>query len=381
MKLPDVIVVGAGVIGLACAWRLAQAGLRVTLFEARSPGAGASGAALGSLIPASVLRDGPIPELQRESLGSFEGFCREVERESGASTQFDRCGRFEVFGSEGRAVEARREVERAPARLGWATAPVQAIVSSSEVAGVVPGVVAPHGGLWCAATAQVDPTSLLAALRGACLHRSVVIETESPVEGLRVEDGRVVGVRCKGLPRDAGRVLVTAGACRPVFDAILHSAAPVSPARGVAILLRLPGTSGRAIIRRKSIYVMRRDDDHVVVGATTSHQDHFDAAADDDSVRELREGVVEFLPSMARAELIEAWAGLRPSSATLRPYIGSVPDLPGLVVATGHYKMGIALAPLTAELITHEIIQGVPARDLRALAPRSGLEVSVDERS
>ncbi|MGE3166269.1 MAG: NAD(P)/FAD-dependent oxidoreductase [Planctomycetota bacterium] len=369
--MPDVIVVGAGVIGLACSWRLAQGGQRVLLLEAKRPGAGASGAALGSLIPASVLRDGPVPALQRESLARFEAFCREVEAVSGRATEFNRCGRLEIFGSPGRAVEARREVERAPSRLSWAPSPVQSVITPDAIAAVAPGVVAPHGGLWCAATAQVEPRSLLAALHEACVRAGVEVECGAPVDGLLIEHDRVIGVRQGDRRRVSRHVLAAAGACQPAFDERLARAAPVTPAKGVALLLRVRPLRCRAVVRSRSIYVMPRDASHVAVGATTEHQSHFEAEADELSIRQLRDGATEFWPLLRDSELVEAWVGLRPSSRSLCPYLGAVPGLPGLWVAMGHYKMGITLAPITAESLAHEIIHGTPLRDLSAFAPLS----------
>lgn len=374
---PSVVVVGAGVIGLSCAWRLAEAGCSVRLFDQAQPGAGATGASLGALIPASVLRDAPVSRLQRESLGLFAAYCEDIERASGATHLYERCHRLELFTSEGRRVEAQREQERALGRLPWFEGQdessgtfVQQVLTAEEAARVVPGVRAELGGLYCRASAQVDPARLVAALRVACEKAGVAVETDARVERLHTEHDQVRGVVQAGRVIPADRVVAATGVPLAGLDPLVEACAPVEPAKGQAILLRCVAAAPTCVVRRKSIYVMNRGPEHVVVGSTTEHAAGFDDRVTPEAVEKLRHGAAQFLPELTDATLVRSWAGLRPSSVDLHPYLGPVPGVPNLLVARGHYKIGIALAPITAEILTDFVVNGSSPRDLSAFRPR-----------
>lgn len=367
---PDVIVVGGGVIGLSCAWRLAQGGLSVELVEAERCGGGSTHAALGALVPSVSTRRNALTALQRASLQIYPDFCAELEEYS-ADALYERRGRLELLRTAGRRENADHEVART--RDLWDDVngePPQEVISASELAALEPQLRhVEHGAIHCRITAQVHVDALVAALRQACSNAGVRIVEQTPVLDVAVENGRVHGVRVGDGLRPGGRVLLTAGAHVATLPTVTESTL-TEPARGQSLTFRVERPLFDRLVRYGAVYLLRRDAHTVVVGATTEHEAGFDRRATEEAGRLLRDGAIDLFPDLAAAEVNEHRVGLRPSSVDLRPYLGPVTAVDGLFVAAGHYKIGIAMAPISASVLAQVLLTGTCEHDLAPFAPR-----------
>lgn len=372
----EIIVTGAGVIGLTCAWRLAQAGLKVTLLERGKCGGGATGASLGALMPPTSTRKGPLQRVHRQSLWTFEAFADELGEVSGIEVGFERRGRLEVLHDDQRRRMAAKEAE--VAREEWPAlgdGPVMEVIGPEAARELEPAVtVSEFGALLCRATGQVGVDRLVAALRAAGERAGVTILEDREVTGIDIAEGRVRGVRCSGEAIPAPAVLAAAGAWTSQLCPELARHAPVRPVKGQAILLQ-PQTDEPLfdrMIKRRKIYLLRQPGPEVLLGSTTEPEAGFDQRVSAEGVADLTAGAVELMPSLSDAAVVRMWAGLRPEGADHWPLIGVVPEVEGLFVAAGHYKTGLGLAPLTGCVLVDLITTGSTEFDVSPFYPGRG---------
>jgi glycine oxidase len=331
----DVAVAGGGPIGLASAWRAAQRGIRVAVVDAGAPAAW--DVAAGMLAPASEAQFGEdaLAGLGLRSAERFAAFCAEL-----GDTGLRRHGTLAVArdGDEAEALERmlafRRGLGLAVERLrpSQARRLEPALAPTVRLALDVPG------------DTSVDPRRLVAALRVACARAGVtllagevtgLLHDGERAAGLRLADGRTVG---------AGQVLLATGA-RAVSDEV-----PVRPVRGQVLRLRDPRGPGlvERTIRGTDAYLVPRDDGRYVLGATMEERGH-GLAPTAGGAYELLRDMSEIVPGVLELELEEIRVGLRPATPDNLPAIGPGAT-PGLVWATGHFRNGILLTPLTADL-------------------------------
>lgn len=339
-------VVGAGVIGLACAWRAAAAGRQVTVFDP-APGSGASWVAGGMLAPVTEAWPGEeaLLELGVESVRRWPGFAAGL---GGAGLRTD--GTVVVATGAGDRAELDDLAEHL-ARLGR---PVERL-TGRELRRLEPAVGPDvRGGLSVPDDLAVDNRELLGALRDAAGAAGVRFVGRA-VRDVLDDGSRVTGVRfADGAEQPADVVLVAAGA----HSAALHPALEglVRPVKGEILrLAHRPGAfppprrTVRALVDGRPVYAVPRDGGGLVVGATRS-ETGFGTEVTVGGVRDLLRDAERVLPGIAEYALVETSAGLRPGSPDNLPLIGAVgPD--GLLVATGHGRNGILLAPLTADLV------------------------------
>jgi len=379
MGRADVVVVGGGVIGLGCAWRLAQRGLSIALVERGEPGCGASGASLGVLMPAPADRLGPTHDAQRTSVGAYPRFVEELQEVSDIDVGYMRCGHLELFANQRQRDRASNWIAQADA---WPTvnglAPVE-LLDAKQIAESEPlAGSAPFGGLLCRATAQVRIERLIAALCEACRRAGVAIMTGRAVQEIDIEGDRVCGVRRAGERIRGDQVLVAAGAWTSHLSPLLERSAPVKPIRGEAMHLCLQGTAANGpIIKRGTTYIIRAGDGELIVGATTDDAtepvinqtagDRVRVAAA--GISKLIERALALSPRLVDATVDSTWAGLRPKSLTGSSIMGFVPGARGLSVATGHYKIGVCMTPVAADAMAGLITGQSSAIDLSPFAP------------
>ena len=319
----DAVFVGGGAIGLACAWRAAERGLDVCVLERDGAGSGASRVAAGILAPDSESEPGhePFVPLARRSLELYPDFVESL----GADVGFWPCGMLAVALDADEAAVLRRE----PGFTSWLT--------SSECRSLEPGLspLVAGGGL-SEHEASVDPRRLVAALAAKVTVREGVEVASVTRESVTTTTGETMS---------AGRVVVTAGAWSG------FAGAPVRPVKGQVVRLRgeLPA---QRMIRTERVYVVPRRNGEVVVGATVEERG-FDTSVTAGAVHELLREGYRVLPELAELELVDATAGLRPGSPDNGPLLGESED--GVLVATGHYRNGILLAPLTAQRVADEL--------------------------
>jgi len=359
---PDVVVVGGGVIGLAIAWRLAAAGGAVTVVDP-APGRGASWAAAGMLAPVTEASYGEqsLLALDLDSAGRYPRFVAELEELTGATIGYRTTGTLAVAADTGdRAVLT--ELHAFQSRLG-----LQAEVLTGRECRSLEPMLAPsiRGGLFVAGDHQVDNRRLSAALLTA-LERSGGRLRRERVGSVLVERDRVSGVRLAGGERvDAPTVVLAAGCWSGTLGGLPEDVLPpVRPVKGQILRLRGLGRprpflhhSVRALVAGGHVYVVPRLDGEVVVGATVEEMG-FDTTVTAGAVYELLRDARTALPGLSELELVESHAGLRPGSPDNAPMLGPT-ALPGLVVATGHYRNGILLTPVTADVISAYVATGV----------------------
>lgn len=351
------VVVGGGIVGLACAWELRQRGLRVALIERGRPARESTWAAAG-IIAAHHYGAGPGPlfDLLRRSLAAYPGFLEEV----GA----DAVG----WSADGILAVARTEedVAELKSRVAWLTAnayPAE-VLMPWELRRLEPSCTGPvEVAALFPADAALDPRLLASGLEQAVRSADVEILTESPVESIQVSDNRTTGVRLSDGAIAAPAVVLAAGAwCAALAPGFRL---PVRPCKGQMCAVR--AEEPRRAINFPEGVIVSRADGRVALGATQEDVG-FDAHIDADAIRQVHGDAAALVPGLSGAEILETWMGFRPQSADGFPVIGPTP-VEGLVVATGHFTKGIALAPVTAELVADLVCDGQLDPLLRPFGP------------
>jgi glycine oxidase len=352
----DAVVVGGGVIGLGIAWRATHAGMTVTVVD-EAPGRGASWAAAGMLAPVTELHYGEdeLLALNLASAARWPGFAAEVEEASGQPVGYRPGGTLAVArdADDNAALE---DLYRFQLRCGLDVQRLRSRECRQLEPGLHPSI---RGGVLAAGDHQVDNRALVLALLGAC-ERAGVRMLAGRVAELATQDDRVTGVvLAGGEARSAGTVVLAAGCWSGGLGGLAAEALPpVRPVKGQLLYLRGPADqplcSGN--VRGLEVYVVPRGDGRVVVGATVEEQG-FDTRVTAGSVHDLLRAAMELLPDVAELELLETVVGLRPGSPDNAPMLGPAgPE--GLVVATGHYRNGILLTPVTADAVAELLATG-----------------------
>ena len=359
-KSYDAVVVGAGVIGLACAWRAAQRGLSVAVVDGEAPGSGASRVAAGMLAPLGEASWGEeaLLELNLASARLYPDFAAELAEASGAAVGYRRCGALHVALDRDEAEELRRR-HRLHLSLGldarW--------LRPRECRGIEPGLAtAVAGGVHARDEGEVDPGSLVAALVRALEHGGVELVAGDEAAEALLDGDRIAGVRtASGRELRAGATVLATGwwsGRAPWLPP--HARPPVRPVKGQILTLR--GDPRRplceGIVATQWVYVVPRADGRVAVGATVEERGA-DMTVTAGGVHELLREAYRVLPDIAELELGGAFAGLRPTTPDNAPVIGAG-ALDGLVLATGHFRNGVLLAPVTAEAVAATLAGEAP---------------------
>jgi glycine oxidase len=355
VQAADVIVVGGGVIGLSVAWRAARSGLRVTVLERDRAGGGTTHHAAGMLAPVSEAHPTEREVLEQgiASARLYPEFIAELRSDTPLDPGYATCGTLLVARDPDeaealdRAIALRHELGlTAHRRLGSRARRLEpALVPALRLAAELPD---DHA---------VDPRLLAAALADAFVRRGGALREGAEVAELETDAGRVRGVRLvSGEVLPAGRVVIAAGVWSPDLAAV-----DVHPVKGQILRLRDPRGPGLVtrVIRGERCYLVPRGDGRYVLGAT-SEERGFDRSVTAGGVLELLRECAELVPGIDELELEEASAGLRPATPDHAPLIGPGP-VDRLLLATGHYRGGVLLAPLTAELVIGHL-SGVAAR-------------------
>jgi len=356
----DAIFVGGGAIGLSCAWRAAQRGARVAVLERDEPPAGASRVAAGMLAPVGELAFGE-PELLEMTLASarlYPGFVAELEAASGKTTGYARQGALHIALDRDEAAQLRR-VHDLQRSLGLEAEWLTPRRCRQLEPGLTPSF---NGGVHAPGESAIDPRALIAALLaalagvgtgGAGARGQAEVRTGTEVVAGLFEGKRLAGVRtAAGEELRAGSVVLANGAWSGRAGWLPeHARPPVRPVKGQVVELRTRDDSPpcERIVASERVYLVPRPDGRLIVGATVEEQG-FDTAVTAGGVHELLREAYRLLPDVAEMELVDSIAGLRPGTPDNLPLVGPG-AIEGLVLATGHYRNGILLAPLTAEAI------------------------------
>ncbi len=355
----DLVVVGAGAIGLSCAWRCAQAGMSVLVLERDAPGTGASGVAAGMLAPVTEASFGEeaLLRLNVEARAQWPAFAAELEELTALPTGYTESGALVVAADRDDAEELRR-LHAFQVELGLDAEWLAPRAARRREPGLSPRIA---GAIHAPQDGHADPGAVLRALTVALEAAGGELRTGAEVTGIETAGGRVGGVHtADGEGFAAGAVLVAAGAWSAEGGlATEASAPPIRPVKGQLLELRVRRgyrPPARHVVRSPRCYLVTRGDGSVVLGATQEEQG-FDTAVTADGVHRLLEAAWEILPDVGELELVRARAGLRPGTPDNAPAIG--PGEPhGLLWATGHYRNGVMLAPFTARAIVQLLADG-----------------------
>ncbi len=366
MSSYDVIVIGGGIIGSSIAFELAGANLRVLLLDSEQPGQQASRAAAGMLSPGPHLpSDPPLVPFAQWSLSLYPEFVAALEPASEKTAAFARDGAIELFLSA--TAEADRDAALAQNRRLGLRAEVQnlpALRASERLIGP-----AARAALWLPDEGTVDPRLLMDALLAAARNCGVEVRSRCVASELLLDGRRCAGVLVGGEKVAAAHVVVAAGCFSAAFLGAsgLSRFAPTRPVRGQMAALRAAGSRLRRVLRSRHGYLVPRPDGRIIVGSTLEEAG-FDNRATSEGIRKLLDAAAEICPELAAAEVIQTWAGLRPGSPDDLPILGPT-DVKGLLIATGHYRNGILLAPATAKLLRDWIVGSQPAFDTAIFSP------------
>jgi len=374
----DVVIVGGGIIGGSIAFDLAQRNLRVALLDRQELMHEASWAAAGMLSPAPDCPAAiPAIPLGRASLALYPKFIDSVEDASGLRTGHRMGGAVEVI-CHG---DAERELSTLVALhhgLGLACEPLPldearkmepALGREARVAAFLPD------------ECSVEPRALASAVLAAAASAGAALRPGVEVISLALD-----GKKCAGVKTSSGEIIhaaqvVLAAGCwsSQISDAAPY--APTVPMRGQMAALRHTGTPLQHVLRSKRGYLVPRglESPQTVVVGSTMENAGYEKRITSGGLEKILSAANELVPELAQAEIIETWSGLRPGTPDQLPILGPV-DFDGLVFATGHYRNGILLAPVTAKLIGEWITDRRTSLDWEAFSPlrfsRAGADTS-----
>lgn len=365
-KGTDVIIIGAGIIGSAAAWRLAQAGLKVVVYDPNAPGTGASQAALG-VLGFHWRSDMPEPfnELCRLSRSYFPEVVQELQEITGLPIYFKAGGQISIALDDQELLELEEMYGANVSRRIPVEKP-----SPAEVKMLAPGLREDlKEVLFFPEDAWVDNTALNLAfvkaseLSGASYQRGAVQSCE------RVGD-RAIGVRVAGRLVEARYVVLAAGCWSGQIDNVPEI--PVYPVRGQALMIS--GQPIQRIVMSPRGYIVPKGKDQTMIGATVEKAG-FNDNTTLGGLAEISSAAVQMAPFIARSEFLGAWSGLRPGTPDNLPLIGPFKEMPGLISATGHFRNGILFAPATASMVTAAILGETPPLPLAPFLPDRRFEI------
>ncbi|WP_330468123.1 glycine oxidase ThiO [Streptomyces longwoodensis] len=372
-RTSDVLVVGGGIIGLVTAWRAAQRGFTTAVLDPE-PGGGAAQVAAGMLAAVTELHHGEqtLLALNLASAHRYPDFAAELTDLTGHDLGYRRSGTLAVaLDADDRA--HLRELHALQRESGLASEWLSGRECRRLEPMLAPGV---RGGLRVDGDHQVDPRRLAAALVAACERAGVTFHREW-AERLTVVRERAAGaVTRAGTELAAGQVVLAAGSLSGRLAGVPRDVLPpVRPVKGQVLRLTVPARAApfltrtvRAVVRGSHVYLVPRENGELVVGATSEEQG-WDTTVTAGGVYELLRDAHELVPGITELPLTETRAGLRPGSPDNAPLLGPS-ALDGLLLATGHYRNGVLLTPVTGDALAHALATGELPEEARPFTPR-----------
>lgn len=362
----DVIVVGGGIVGCAVAWALASRGASVTVAERNGRVClEASNAAAGMLAPLSEA-DGPGPllEFSLAALADYPAAVEDVQAATGIDVEFRRTGILRVALNDADAHALSRQLQW-QRTTGLELHELDGALVRELEPRLNPGVCY---GVLCPDEGQVSNQQMTLALARTAEARGARIVTASPVTGIRVRGGRVRAVRTPGGDMEGDRFVFAAGAWTGLISKRLRRVAPPKPIRGQMLALGGMVTPIRTIVWGPRGYLVPRANGLVFAGATVEDVG-FRRRTTVEGLRRIRRMAEELVPQLRAAAEPFTWYGFRPGSPDGLPVIGAAPGLGNAIVATGHYRNGILLGPLTGRLVAELVATGEPPSQLAPFSP------------
>ncbi len=357
-----VVVIGGGIIGCLTALYLHRLGASPVILEKGKTGREASWAGAGILCPIHPwLYPDSFTHLIEESLAFYPALSEMLLELSGISVQWRTTGLLIPFFEDDR-IHHRNDALAWSERFGW---PVEALDAAQTQAHEPTISERVQGALLWPEVGQVRNPRLLAAVRRALEICNVVVQEQAEVVALEKHaDGAICGVRLAGgesIAADA--VLLAAGSWSGELAQQIGVILPVEPVKGQIVLLKDEPGRVNHIIKHDDAYMVPRVDGHILVGASMERVG-FQTGTTDEVIGRLLEAAYRITPGLKNAQIVQQWMGFRPGSPDGMPYLGPVEGHPGLWVASGHYRNGVALAPGTANLMSRWIMGEAPELDV-----------------
>lgn len=368
----DTLVIGGGIIGLSVALRVRQAGLSVTLLERGVCGYESSWAAAGILAPGNPHRKDSLYTIHCASLERYPQYCAEIAEISGIDPEYDRCGELKLLTTEQHVQMAKSDVRVTADKKMNDDLPSLELLTPEQCRRIEPKVTGEAlAVLHNRITAQIRNPRLLQGLRVSCERLGVSIHERTPAASMILAGSRVAGAQAEdGTRYAAGHTVLCAGAwSNQIAQCDITGSVPVHPVRGQIVLLQMRPPPFTHVIERRRTYLVCRPDGMTLLGATVEPEAGFDNRPTAKGVDELMAAARAMADCIGEASVVAVWAGLRPGTPDKRPYIGPVPGYEGLIAATGHYRSGLAFAPITADIVRDLIVDGRCDFDLSRCAP------------
>ena len=359
----EAVIAGGGLIGGAIALELALAGARVAVFDQGEPGREASWAGAGILSPAPEnLATIPLVPLGKASMALYPEFVARVEEISGKDVGFRAKGTLEALFSRDAARELSTHVAL---HHGWG---LRAEAISAEDARELEAGLSPEleAAVLRPDEASVDNRALTQAVLEAARKSGAEIYAHREVQGVWREKQRCIGLLFENEKLSAKWTIIAAGAFSASIAGV-DTYAPVRPAKGQMVSLRAERLKIERVLWSNKIYLVPRNDGRILAGATVEYVG-FDRKVTAGALEKLLSGAIELAPDLAHARVEETWAGFRPDSPDHLPILGPA-DIDGLLIATGHFRSGILLTPITARLIREWITEQSVSVDWERFSP------------
>ena len=363
----ETIVVGAGVIGLSIAWELRRRGRSVVVLDRGKAGREASWMSAGMLAPETEMgfEDEALYVLGRESMERWSGFVEELERESGISVDFRTEGILHVAVDRDEAEALRRQYEFQKEQgldVSWLT--------GAEAREIEP-FLAPRlpAAVFSRSDRQVDNRLLVEALVTAFVKEGGVLMEGSPVKAIEPGEIKPAVVLGDGRRLEAEQVILCAGAWSRSIDGLENDAQPpVRPVKGQMIQMQMEiPFELKHVVWGRNAYLAPKSNGRLLLGATVEERG-FDRTVTAGGLYSLLEAGWRLVPGIYDLEVTDTWAGLRPGSRDNEPLLGQS-SAPGVIIATGHYRNGILLVPITAQEVAKLIVSGETSHWLQPFSP------------
>jgi glycine oxidase len=351
MKSWDVIIVGGGIIGLSLSIALRKRGSKVLIVERGEPGREASYAAGGMLVDCTTETPPALQPLATASASMYPEFAHELQVESGVNVDLRDQGTI-VFPRAGHVRE----------RPGF----THTSLLPAPLAELEPALAATDRPAFSLKERSVDPRGVTTAAWETAKKRGVDFSSGDPAHSVTVVHGRVAGVITAKTAFAAPKVVNCAGAWA---GQIAPHSFPTRPVKGQMLCLAAPSrTLLKHVVRTPEIYLIPRSDGRILVG-TTVEEAGFDKRTDRATIQHFHRSAMAMVPELQNARILEDWAGLRPGTPDALPILGST-STPGYYIAAGHFRDGILLAPITAQVMADVINERPPAFDLTPFSPQ-----------